>query len=396
MWKLVLLDPTLFFLLSFSPSWLFFYFTFHRSSVYHRHRHRHPFGLCLNSHYIISIHFPDLDLSTRDLTSLNPNPNPTRIENTISMPSIPPTANTSPSQKHRPHLSTLLADYNLTLDDLLILALYPATALLGQTVQLLGTVSTSYFSSKRNVFNVVFVKKGWLWVSLLAGAKGLELYRSANSGSGKSRVTNGQVKGFVLRYILATVWWILFSQWFFGLPLMDRVFRLTGGACTPSASTLTLIATAQSDDPASASASEAAIQALSAQLAQVTSAKCKALGHSWAGGVDPSGHMFLLAHGSLYLWFEIMLPAFNSRQASTTSSSASSTKHNNTNKPRLSTLAKATAALLFIFWWMMLMTNMYYFHSFLERLSGLIWGYVEAVVVYIVARQVPAMQFLLS
>lgn len=266
------------------------------------------------------------------------------------------------NQIHKPHLSTLLAEYSLTLDDLIVLSIYPFTALAGQLLQWFGTISPSYFSNKRNLFNVLFVKQGWFWVSLFIGLKGIELYRASATG----KASLAQVKGLVLRYSVGTVWWFVFSQWFFGRPLMDRVFVLTGGGCNPSLGFNI--------------ASEEAAAVLTTKLASVTSAQCKSMGHRWSGGLDPSGHMFLLAHGSLILWFEILLPALNSRHQT----------------QRLSPLSKATIGLLGIFWWMFFVTNIYYFHSFFERLTGLIWGYVSVVLVYVVARQVAVLQVLLS
>lgn len=280
----------------------------------------------------------------------------------------PPSASSSnvrtkPAARNKPYFSTLLAQYSLTLEDVLILSIYPATCLLGQLFQSVGTVTPSYFSSKRNIFNIFVIKQAWAWVSLLAGLQGFQLYRESTTG----RSSVSSVRGFAFRYIAATMWWFVFSQWFFGNPLMDRVFRITGGGCAPSQTF---------------SAASGDLTALAAQLASVNSYQCKRLGHSWNGGIDPSGHMFIICHGSLYLWYEIMLPALNSRQT-------------NTDK-RLSPVAKVTGVILLIFWWMLFMTNVYDFHSFFERILGLLWGYVEVLVVYIGARHFPVLQGLLN
>lgn len=278
-------------------------------------------------------------------------------------------------------LETLLSQYNLTLDHFVLLSIYPLTTIIGQLVQWFESLPTaSYFSSKRNLINVVFVKRGWFWVSVLVALKAYELATTTKPASSSSAKNNNtptsvfdKIKYLLLRYGIATLWWFIFSQWFLGPPLMDRVFTLTGGACTAGAPSF-----------GAATATGAPQQPEHALF--FTSATCKRRGGVWAGGIDPSGHMFLLSHGSLFLWFEILLPALNNLSSEPQSS-----------RPRiLSYATQGTIALLAVFWWMMLMTNIYNFHSFLERIAGLAWGYVEIFLVYIAARQIPALQFLLN
>lgn len=254
----------------------------------------------------------------------------------------------------------VLSEWSLTYDDLLVLSIYPATVLLGQIVNALGSVPPSYFSSKRNFFNIIFIKRAWLWVTVLAGFKLYEVYNTFRKG--KSHALAPYI--FALRYFFSTFWWFIFSQWFFGRPLMDRVFVLTGGSCQPGDAF-----------------SIASHEVLTSQLASVSSYQCKSMGHNWEGGSDPSGHMFIIAHGSLYLWFEIFLPAMES-------------PHTNPGK-RVGLLGKLTGFTLVVFWWMLLMTNIYDFHSFTERLAGLVWGYIEVLAVYIFSRTIPLAQMIL-
>ncbi|KAH8153200.1 uncharacterized protein LAJ45_02787 [Morchella importuna] len=86
-----------------------------------------------------------------------------------------------------------------------------------------------------------------------------------------------------------TLWWVAVTQWFFGAPIMDRTFTLTGGACR-----------AVMRDPG------AVKEVLGEKVLAATSAACKLAGGRWRGGHDLSGHTFLLTHASLFLWSEVM------------------------------------------------------------------------------------------
>ena len=77
--------------------------------------------------------------------------------------------------------------------------------------------------------------------------------------------------------------WIVTTQWFFGPPLIDRSFRLSGGKCEIVAQG------GLRDEPVEEF---------------VTAAACKLAGGSWAGGHDISGHVFILILGSAFLIFE--------------------------------------------------------------------------------------------
>ncbi|CAN6653653.1 hypothetical protein TRVA0_026S01904 [Trichomonascus vanleenenianus] len=225
--------------------------------------------------------------------------------------------------------------YGLSLDEVAILALYPMTMVLGQLVSIFNP-GPSYFSNKRNVFNVLFVRQAWLWTTM---AFAVHSAYAASREHGRLRFA--VLRQEALRYVLATVWWLLFAQWFFGMPLMDRIFVLTGGYCD-------------------------GVDGIEAGT-PMSSAACRSQGGIWTGGYDPSGHSFLLPHSSLFLWFEI-LPTLRSIA-----------------RP-LPFAIKTVLSLIALWWWMLLMTSIY-FHSFTEKMAGLIWGYIEILVVYVYARK---------
>lgn len=224
------------------------------------------------------------------------------------------------------------------IEQLTLLTVYPLTVVLGQLVYLTDPYP-SYFGEKKNIFNVLFVRQGWLWTTIAYVAHATYVYQHSN---GTNNNKQSLLKQFLLRYTLATLWWISFSQWLFGLPIMDRVFVLTGGSCE-------------------------GVPNGDGSAATLTSADCKTQGGRWVGGYDPSGHCFLLVHSSLLLWFEI-LPTLKSNDYSVSP---------------IPGVIKGVFALLGLWWWMLLMTSVY-FHSFVEKLAGLIWGLIEVTVVYII------------
>lgn len=236
----------------------------------------------------------------------------------------------------------------LNILEVTILLIYPIALFLGFLVQLAGGDYPSYFSDKRNVINVFIVKRGWLWVTIAIGIHAFGIYKR------RSRQSITALKNLAIRYALATAWWIFFSQWFFGMPIMDKIFVMTGGKCSGLAN----------------------VSDANAPFA-VTSAQCRYMGGKWTGGYDPSGHTFLLTHSSLYLWSE-MLPYLEQILSNKSSSSI--------NQNTL--FLKFSVILGSIYWWMLLMTGVY-FHSFFEKLFGLIWGYIEVVAVMFFSQYLP-------
>lgn len=181
--------------------------------------------------------------------------------------------------------------------------------------------STSYFSQKRNVFNVFFVKRGWLWTTFAFLFHVWNLQRSSRPRA-------------VFRYGLATLWWVFVTQWFFGPPIMDRTFLFTGGTCA---------ATTTSD----LGVRENLVGALAAV---VTSTACKVAGGVWSGGHDLSGHTFLLTHASMFLWSEVAPTVVANRRRG------------------WGRETWGVLAVLGLWWWMLLMTGIY-FHTWREKVS---------------------------
>ncbi len=185
----------------------------------------------------------------------------------------------------------------------ILLAIYPTTLVVGSLFSLLdpaaraapyntttqshfASTAPSYFAKKSNIFNQFFVKQGWAWVTF---AYFFFLLSHPSAGPpwqpfvGTARRTQGMI-----RHALVTLWWIFVTQWFFGPPIIDRGFRLTGGQCEL------------------AEQAEAGNVEMDAGRQFVTGAACKAVGGKWKGGHDISGHVFLLILGSMFLFEEVL------------------------------------------------------------------------------------------
>ncbi|KAJ2780342.1 hypothetical protein H4R18_003520 [Coemansia javaensis] len=185
------------------------------------------------------------------------------------------------------------------------------------------------WASKRSPLNVYAAKVAWGWTTALFAAA-LALCAPARAPRRSAAA--------LLRYALATAYWVAMARWFFGPPLFDRVFARTGGACLAPAG------------PGALRLPAASLQA------------CRQAGGTWAGGHDVSGHCFLLIHSALFLAEEalapllalLLLPAAAPRL-------------------RLAALRRAaagvTAALLGV-WVFMLYVTARYFHGGRELASG--------------------------
>jgi hypothetical protein len=267
------------------------------------------------------------------------------------------------------------------------------TLLFGSLFGYIGGDRPSYFSNKRNILNMLFVKNGWGWTSIaflvyiaVVFSKALihqqdssynttrvarpqEDDESSNSNNDETTTTESWtrttqrssthldqdqrpsmvgtnlppigstastkipsdvvVKALV-RWGLATLYWWLISQWFFGPALFDRVFVMTGGSCSIDG--------------------------------HWSHHHCRRHGGNWTGGIDISGHMFLLTHAWLFLMEELSI-FLNVPEAWAALQNRRAAKYS----------VWAIVALTGLWWWMLLMTSVYY-HHMAEKLTGLFFG----------------------
>ncbi|PGG96648.1 hypothetical protein GX51_07727 [Blastomyces parvus] len=264
----------------------------------------------------------------------------------------------------------------------LSLALYPLTLLLGSLYSLISptarplasassspgvapdsdTSPVNYFARKGNIFNVYFVKVGWLWttlafISLLLTQPAFNS-RLLSPGTRLKRV--GQATG---RYILVTIAWWLTTQWFFGPGIIDRSFIATGGRCETSNAP-------GSTDP------------ISELAAALTSTACKASGGAWTGGHDVSGHVFMLVLASAFLFCELQ-----GASAAEGELEEPKDKHHEVVRQAPSERwgRNFTLAVGGLSWWMLLMTAIW-FHTWLEKVTGLLLAIGTVYAVYFLPR----------
>ncbi|CRG85812.1 FIT family protein scs3 [Talaromyces islandicus] len=233
----------------------------------------------------------------------------------------------------------------------------------------------NYFARKNNIFNLYFVKVGWVWITFaFLGLLLTQPYFTKASSSGLRGKRSAQA---FLRYSVVTLAWFLTTQWFFGPAIIDRAFVLTGGKCE----VLTPATTAAAGGVAADSWEEIKLI--------LTGAACKAAGGAWRGGHDVSGHVFMLVLGSAFLGFEtlgasrylnIAEPEAKAKDDSDDESTAADDEDSDDSLP---VFARRFAwAVIGLSWWMLFMTAIW-FHTWLEKLSGLAISLGVAYVTYL-------------
>lgn len=201
----------------------------------------------------------------------------------------------------------------------------------------LPSSETSWFSlidltNKSNLINLYIVKNGWFWTSFI-----FIIYATRVIHANKPV----QIAKSVIRWILATLYWYIITQRFFGPSIIDRIFVFTGGKCDNY---------------------QSETQVFEAYV-------CKKGGGRWIGGYDLSGHCFLLIHASLLLWDEI---------------SAFPYRPENWEIAREKKILSFFFGLFLFLWWFMLIVTAIYFHNFSEKLTGTIFGVLYWILYYII------------
>ncbi|KAM7193059.1 inositol phospholipid synthesis protein Scs3p [Naviculisporaceae sp. PSN 640] len=300
-----------------------------------------------------------------------------------------PRANPTTTERNTPYLPTPT--------EIALLSLYPILLIFGALFSSLSPetrsapydalrhahaqdadLAPSYFARKNNLFNVLFVKRGWAWISV---AFFVFLFTHPAT---RDSVRRGRA---VVRWGVVTVWWIFVTQWFFGPAIIDRGFRWSGGKCEVAEIKIGL---------GEASGKEV-----------LTSTACKAAGGRWSGGHDISGHVFLLVLGSFFLvqevgWVAARWSRYLREERSVVMNDGAikgagvedlAKREGEQEKEGLGlgvldalgrggTLAAAVAGLSV---WMLLMTAIY-FHTWFEKLTGLLVAMTGLYTTYILPR----------
>ncbi|KAL7626793.1 hypothetical protein AAE478_003567 [Parahypoxylon ruwenzoriense] len=312
----------------------------------------------------------------------------------------PSYSSTTPTKRNTPYLPTPL--------ETLGLLAYPTLLAFGALFSIVSpqtrgapydaatgyaTEAPSYFARKDNVFNTLFVKRGWAWITIAFASFVLThasfRSRSGGGGGGGMRKTGAAIG----RWVLVTGWWVLVTQWCFGPPLIDRGFRFTGGRCEV--------------------ATEAVAEGAADKAEVFTAAACRAAKGRWSGGHDVSGHVFLLVLGSWFLLQEVgwvvgragFLGAREQRcvvmsdgavkGAGVEAGRVRSGGEEEGEERTLGFGGRFALVVVVLCWWMLLMTAIY-FHTWFEKLTGLLVAFVGIYPIYILPRFVPVVRTLVG
>lgn len=223
----------------------------------------------------------------------------------------------------------------------------------------------NYFARKNNIFNLYFVKIGWVWFTIAFATLlvSQRVYRAPpSSPSSVQQAKQRRLLQASARYTVATTAWYLMTQWFFGAPVIDRGFVMTGGRCER-------IASVAGDITSSARVEQA-----------FSAATCKTAGGAWTGGHDVSGHVFMLVLATAVLATEMVgVVGADNLAAVVSCGGDDDAKEKKDGEDTAcgggSELTKTQVwALRFVLgvavlgWWMLLMTAIW-FHTWLEKVT---------------------------
>lgn len=140
-----------------------------------------------------------------------------------------------------------------------------------------------------------------------------------------------------------------------------------------------------------------------------TSMACKAVGGTWKGGHDISGHVFMLVLGSMFLSMEVLHVVMRSMKweerivvrnggnvkmavdGESPSSTPPTRSGEGATKEIWSLWAKVALGVSGLSVWMLLMTAAY-FHTWFEKFNGLIFAFMGIFSVYFLPRAVPTLR----
>jgi len=207
--------------------------------------------------------------------------------------------------------------------------------------------SSHYFASKSNPLNVLFIKRAWGWTS----AAFLFTYLTSPPAA--------RTKRRIVKYLICTTIWLLFTGWFFGPALLERVIVFSGGECVatlPSGEHFTIpneLCYAKTTLTPKTHPDLFAIVSTFDAIPEVQ--------ETWRikprlrKGHDISGHIFLLTMSILFLADQLR-PSFSNRASNVWSQSHM--------------WAVAAQISLIAIWLFATYTTAVYFHSPFEKITG--------------------------
>ncbi|RAL00973.1 putative inositol phospholipid biosynthesis protein Scs3 [Aspergillus ibericus CBS 121593] len=316
--------------------------------------------------------------------------------------SPPPTTNNRSHHHHHPP-STLLLIYPATLLLGCIFSILSPTAKpiplplpptpplapsiatdLNTPTPLPPTIPINYFARKDNIFNLYFVKIGWFWTTLTLLC--LLLSQPAYTRAPIHRARRTLQAG--IRWAIATSVWYIITQWFFGPPIMDRGFVMTGGGCER---VVPLVEGAIRNEGAGDEVDFKTV---------VTAVACKSVGGAWRGGHDVSGHVFLLVVMVSVVVFEVVGAGRRDfrggigegKKGGEDEDEKGDRDEVGEGEGEMDGVRDWSGRLAWMVaglgWWMLLMTAIW-FHTWFEKVTGLLIALGTVYTIYILPRRVP-------
>ncbi|KAK4704362.1 hypothetical protein P7C70_g1841, partial [Phenoliferia sp. Uapishka_3] len=221
-----------------------------------------------------------------------------------------------------------------------------------------------YFSDKRNLLNVYFVKYGWAWTT---GVVALYLFSTLSSPSPTFR-QNRAIK-IIRRYTIATAYWYILTQgtWFLGYgsgpALAHQILMYTGAECVP----------AHIESGQLLGTSESGMGKSPGEMLRAPGVCNPRNGEYWKGGHDVSGHTFMMVHAILLI-VEVVGPSLAASLPTFLRDQRAGENWRETTTP-IKWATRIAMGLVGLWWWMLLMTSVY-FHTPSEKLSGFAFAVV--------------------
>ena len=201
--------------------------------------------------------------------------------------------------------------------------------------------NTAYFANKSNLLNVVFIKKAWGWTS----AGFLFLYLTSPP--------DAQAIERMYKWLAETAIWLVFTSWFFGPAVLERVIALSGGECMLALPTGGVISVPQAYCFAKSPLSPSTHPSLFSTLLSLPDSSWHAIPRLRRGH-DISGHVFLLTMCILFLADQLH----------------SSMRRGSATWPYMHRFAVAANVTLITIWLFASYTTSVYFHTVLEKFTG--------------------------
>ncbi|GME87891.1 hypothetical protein B5S28_g1103 [[Candida] boidinii] len=282
----------------------------------------------------------------------------------------------------------------LSIYEILILISFPLILALGQVLYYSTPIEyfDNIFNSKNNFLNIVFVKNGWGFTILVY----LIFIASTYIKSNNDRERQKLIKESLIRFVIVTFCWYFYTQWFFGLPIMDKIFHVTGGYC--------YIIPEKNIKPAHINKFKLMdfiideLEGFKKGSEEdnyyftngISSRVCRSMKGRMYGGHDPSGHIFLLSLSTCFLLFELgyfVTPKQFNKNLQEFKNNFKTCLRNKEYK-KLFALFFYYPIILVIgltyLWFYMFLVTSIYFHSFSEQMFGLVSSYISLFLTYFI------------